>query len=113
MSRRLLSILCAAGIAAVVAPLQSATAQDTKSATATPAAPASALAPKHNCKQPERPNQFASENEQKVFIKQVDAYRDCLLAFRSEMSEKAKAYVEAGNKAIDEFNAFAGSLAKR
>jgi hypothetical protein len=29
------------------------------------------------------------------------------------MSEKAKAYVEAGNKAIDEFNAFAGSLAKR
>lgn len=113
MSRLLNSIAYAAVVVTSAAYVQSALGQDAKAPSAAPAAATSALAPKHTCKQPERPNQFASENEQKVFIKQVDAYRDCLLAFRSEMSEKAKAYVEAGNKAIDEFNAFAGSLAKK
>ncbi len=108
MSRLLISIVCAAGLLSA-----SAIAQDSKSPN-TPAAPAAATAvPKHTCKQPERPSQFASENQQKVFIKEVDAYRDCLMAFRSEMNEKAKAHVEAANKAIEEFNGFAESLRKK
>jgi hypothetical protein len=82
-------------------------------AVTTPAPASADNLPKHSCKQPDRPGQFSTENEQRVFIKAVDTYRDCLMAFRSEMNEKAKASVEAGNKAVEEFNAFAESLRKR
>lgn len=108
MSRLFTSIVCVAGLLSA-----SAIAQDSKAPATTPAPVATAAAPKHSCKQPERPNQFATENQQKAFIKEVDAYRDCLMAFRSEMNEKAKAYVEAANKAIEEFNGFAESLRKK
>lgn len=106
MSRIFTSLVCVAGLLSA-----SAIAQDSKA----PATPAAASAPtlKHSCKQPDRPNQFASEDQQKAFIKDVDAYRDCLMAFRSEMNTKAKAHVEAANKAIEEFNAFAESLRKK
>ena len=110
-------------------------AQETKSATAppTPAAPASAPAPvtpteaaapavksphhpsvpKHTCKQPEAPGKLGSDNQQKNFVKDMDGYRDCLIAYRTEMNKLAKFHVDAANAAVEEFNDYAASLRKK
>ena len=87
-------------------------AQDSKPAAPSPA-PAAASAPKHQCKSPEPPGKLASNNQQKTFMKEIDAYRDCLLAYRDDMNKQAKAAVEAANAAVEEFNAFVATLNKK
>jgi hypothetical protein len=104
-------------------------AQETKlapvPAPAPAAAPAPAVAPaavkpthdplvaKHSCKQPEAPGRLGSDNQQKVFVKEMDGYRDCLIAYRTEMNRLAKSHVEAANAAVEEFNDYAASLRKK
>lgn len=107
-------------------------AQETKPAApaTTPAAPAAAVAssapaapavkpphhpsvPKHTCKQPEAPGGLASDNQQKNFVKEMDSYRDCLIAYRGEMNKLAQHHVNAANAAVEEFNDYAASLRKK
>jgi nucleoid-associated protein YgaU len=70
-------------------------------------------APKHKCAQPVALEKISSDTEQKNFVKEVDAYRDCLIAFRNDMNKLAKAHVDAGNAAVEEFNTYVASLNKK
>jgi|GEM_PF-1257219 len=69
--------------------------------------------PKHICKQPEAPGKLGSDNQQKNFVKDMDGYRDCLIAYRTEMNKLAKGHVDAANAAVEEFNDYAASLRKK
>ena len=71
------------------------------------------VAPKHKCAQPAALDKVSSDTQQKNFVKEVDAYRDCLIAFRNDMNKLAKANVDAGNAAVEEFNAYVASLNKK
>lgn len=68
--------------------------------------PATVSVPKHKCERPEMPTKFETEAQQQAFVKQMDGYRDCLMAYRNEMNKLAQAHIAAANGAIDEFNAF-------
>jgi hypothetical protein len=95
-------------------------AQDAKPAPAVPVAPTPAPAaastekpvdvPKHSCKRPENPGKLASDRQMSQFRKEIDGYRDCLTAYRENMNKTAKAYVEAANGAIQEFNDYVTEL---
>jgi len=67
---------------------------------------APAVVPKHKCARPDLPGKFENEAQQQAFVKQMDSYRDCLMAYRNEMNKLAQAHIAAANGAIDEFNAF-------
>lgn len=69
--------------------------------------------PKHKCAQPIALDKISSDTQQKNFVKEVDAYRDCLIAFRHDMNRLARANVDAGNAAVEEFNAYVASLNKK
>jgi hypothetical protein len=78
--------------------------------TAPPTQQAKPAVPKHNCPRPEAPNQFNTDEQQKAFVKQMDAYRDCLMAYRNEMNKIAQAHIDAANGAIEEFNSFVKTI---
>jgi CHASE3 domain sensor protein len=69
--------------------------------------------PKHKCTRPEPISKLSSDTQQKNFVKEVDTYRDCLMAYRNDMNKLAKSSVDAANAAIEEFNAYATSLSKK
>jgi hypothetical protein len=62
--------------------------------------------PKHSCVKPDHPGELASEARMKGFQKEVNDYRDCVNKFAQEQRAQAEAHTVAGNKAIEEFNAF-------
>lgn len=62
--------------------------------------------PKHNCVKPDYPGELASEARMKGFQKEVNDYRDCVNKFAQEQRAQAESHTAAGNKAIEEFNAF-------
>jgi hypothetical protein len=76
-------------------------------------APHHPAVPKHTCKQPEAPGKLGSDNQQKNFVKDMDGYRDCLIAYRTEMNKLAQFHVDAANAAVEEFNDYAASLRKK
>jgi hypothetical protein len=87
----------------------SAIAQDTKA----PDRASAAIVPKHNCVRPDAPGKFESDGQQKLFVKQMDGYRDCLMSFRNDMNKLAQAHIDAANAAIDEFNSFVNMINKK
>jgi len=74
---------------------------------------AASSVPKHNCVRPDAPAKFESDAQQKIFVKQMDGYRDCLMAYRNEMNKVAQAHIDAANGAIEEFNGFVGAINKK
>lgn len=84
-------------------------AQDAKA----PDKAAAASVPKHNCARPDAPAKFESDGQQKIFVKQMDGYRDCLMAYRNEMNKAAQAHIDAANGAIEEFNSFVNAINKK
>jgi len=117
MRTLLLMMIATLSMAAGVAHAQSASAAAPKPpapAAAPPAAPISApvadksaeVIPKHKCARPDLPAKFENDAQQRAFVKQMDGYRDCLMAYRNEMNKLAQAHIAAANGAIDEFNAF-------
>lgn len=66
--------------------------------------------PKHSCVRPDAPNQFNTDEQQKAFVKLMDGYRDCLMAYRNEMNKVAQAHIDAANGAIEEFNSFVRTI---
>jgi hypothetical protein len=84
-------------------------------APAVPAAPAAAPAPnlpKHSCVKPgEHPGRLASDTQQRLWTRSVNAYLECLKKFVTEeqaiakpLIEQSKPHIEAANLAIDEYN---------
>jgi hypothetical protein len=71
------------------------------------------VVPKHACVRPETPAKFENEGQQKIFVKQMDGYRDCLMAYRNDMNKIAQAHIDAANAAIEEFNHYVSSINKK
>ena len=74
---------------------------------------AASSVPKHNCARPDAPAKFESDGQQKIFVKQMDGYRDCLMAYRNDMNKVAQAHIDAANGAIEEFNGFVSAINKK
>ena len=106
LSRVTLSVFLALSSFATIA-------QDTKVPEKAAAATVSTSVPKHNCARPDAPGKFESDGQQKLFVRQMDGYRDCLMAFRNDMNKLAQAHIDAANAAIDEFNSFVNMINKK
>jgi hypothetical protein len=78
-----------------------------------PAEKNQSIVPKHNCVRPEAPAKFDNDGQQKIFVKQMDGYRDCLMAYRNDMNKIAQAHIDAANAAIEEFNSYVSSINKK
>jgi hypothetical protein len=76
-------------------------------ATAMPAVPAS------TCVKPEFPGPFADSRRIDRFNREYKSYADCIKKYVDETKTTSDAIIEAGNKAIKEFNAFNDELAER
>jgi len=103
-----LHLLAAVALVALVATMN-AFAQDAK----IPEKAATSSVPKHGCVRPDAPAKFESDAQQKIFVKQMDGYRDCLMAYRNEMNKVAQAHIDAANGAIEEFNSFVSAINKK
>lgn len=84
-----------------------AAAQAPAAATPAPAAPVV----KHNCTKAEYPGRLATTTRQKVFERDLEAYKKCIMGFVDEQRKAAdaaieiqRAHVAAGNAAIAEYN---------
>jgi len=64
--------------------------------------------PKHKC-EPKPvlpgPRMMQEPNVRKNFQRDVDAYKECMKAYADERATAAKAHTDAGNTAINEYNA--------
>ncbi len=78
-----------------------------------PAEKPQSTVPKHNCVRPDAPAKFENDGQQKIFVKQMDGYRDCLMAYRNDMNKVAQAHIDAANAAIEEFNSYVSSINKK
>ena len=70
-------------------------------------APAPVDVPKHKCApKPEMPGarMMQEPNVQKNFQREVDLYKNCMKAYADERAAAAKAHMDAGNAAINEYN---------
>jgi hypothetical protein len=76
-----------------------------------PAATPSAPAVKHTCTKAEYPGRLATTTRQKVFERELEAYKKCIMSFVDDQRKAAdaameiqKAHIAAGNAAIAEYN---------
>ncbi len=73
---------------------------------------AAPTAPKHECTKPgEHPGRVASETQQRLWTRSVNAYLECLKKFVADeqaiakpLIEQSKPHIDAANAAIDEYN---------
>lgn len=80
--------------------------------------PAPFTIPAHNCEKPAGgPGVQPSYEQTQRFQKKVDAYKDCINKYASDMRKQAdehleitKKYQDAGNAAINEYNAYVTDL---
>ena len=77
------------------------------------AAPAMPAVPAPTCVKPDFPGAFADSRRFDRFNKEYKAYSDCIKKYVDETKALSEAIVEAGNKAIKEYNAFNEELAER
>jgi len=78
-----------------------------------PATPAMPTVPAPTCVKPEFPGAFADSRRFDRFNKEYKAYSDCIKKYVDDTKVLADAMVEAGNKAIKEYNTFNEELAER
>jgi hypothetical protein len=78
-----------------------------------PAAPAMPAVPQHTCVKPEFPGPFSDSRRLDRFNKEAKAYADCMKKYTDETKALSDAVIEAGNKAIKEYNAFAAEIEER
>ena len=72
----------------------------------TPAAPPAAI--KSTCENPGTfPGRLASDNQKRVWQKNVNGYLDCLKKFIADQQAVADPYLKAANAAIEEYNSAA------
>jgi hypothetical protein len=75
----------------------------------TPAAGAPAIAP-HTCVKPDYPGRLASETRIKSFNLEFKTYGDCIKKYVADNRAIAEAATAAGNRAVDEYNAYSKEL---
>ena len=71
-------------------------------------AQAPADVPKHKCEpKPQLPmrTMAGDPNTRKRFLKDIEDYKNCMKQFADERAASAKSHTDAGNAAIDEYNA--------
>lgn len=68
--------------------------------------------PTHHCVKPERPGPAPKEPQRKAFTLGVETYKSCMQKFAADQQEAAKAAIEVGNAAIQEYNDFVAELNK-
>jgi hypothetical protein len=76
-------------------------------------APAPAAMPKvpaNTCGKPEIPGSLASNSQISTFNRQVKVYDECLKQYVESTKALSQAAVDAGNKAVEEHNAFISAL---
>ena len=74
--------------------------------TPAPAAAAAPVVPPAKCEpKPEYPGRLASDTRNKVFEREMKAYKDCMNAYLDERKAAIKANEVAANAAIEEHNA--------
>jgi hypothetical protein len=78
-----------------------------------PAASAMPAVPAPTCVKPEFPNNLADARRIERFNKESKTYGECIKKYIDETKALADAVIEAGNKAIKEYNAFIEALAER
>ena len=78
-----------------------------------PVAPAAPAVPAMTCVKPDLPNALADSRRLERFNKEGKAYSDCIKKYVEETKAVSDAMIEAGNKAINEYNAFAAEVAER
>ena len=69
--------------------------------------------PQSTCVQPEFPGAFADSRRFERFNKEYKTYADCIKKYIDETKVISDAAIEAGNKAIKEFNTFSAELEAR
>ena len=93
----------------------------TVTANAQSVSPSDISVPTHTCEKPTGGPGLDKSNyeRQQRFQKKVDAYKDCINTYTKEMGNRAqdqydlgKKYQEAGNAAINEYNAYVTDLNK-
>ena len=75
-------------------------------------APAITIAPP-SCVKPEFPGPFSEQRRFDRFNKDSKAYADCIKKYIAETKAVSDVYIEAGNNAIKEFNAFIADVDAR
>ncbi len=113
LSHRVVAALLSLAAFALNAQESKPTPASASAATAAAEKASTASVPKHGCPRPDLPGRFDSDDQQKQFVKKMDGYRDCLMAYRNDMTKLAQAHIAAANAAIEEFNAFVGELNKK
>jgi len=70
----------------------------------TPAPVAMPAVPPHNCVIPEYPGKLASNTRINAFNREFKGYGECIKKYIDDTKALTNAAIEAGNKAIDEYN---------
>ena len=78
-----------------------------------PADPAMPAVPALTCVKPEFPGAFPDSRRFDRFNKEYKAYAACIKKYVDDTKVLADAFVEAGNKAIKDYNTFNEELAER
>ncbi len=104
---------CPAAVLVLALVATTASAQDKPVEKVEKAEKAASTVPKHGCVRPDAPAKFENDGQQKIFVKQMDGYRDCLMAYRNEMNKVAQAHIDAANAAIEEFNSYVNTINKK
>jgi hypothetical protein len=69
--------------------------------------------PAPTCVKPEFPGAFADSRRFERFNKEGKTYSDCIKKYVDETKILSDAIIEAGNKAVKEYNAFAAEVEER
>ncbi len=78
-----------------------------------PAATAMPAVPAPTCVKPQFPGPFDDSRRIERFNKEGKVYSDCIKKYVDETKALSDAVLEAGNKAIAEYNGFAAEVAER
>lgn len=83
----------------------------TPSAVSTPTSSADANL-KHKCTPPEYPGRLAPDRRYVQFNTELTEYKECLQKFATDQKGIAQKHIDAGNAAVDEYNAFVAGINK-
>jgi hypothetical protein len=106
-----LSALLAAMVAIPTAIASLALAQTTTPVAAKPTATASYPAP--TCVAPKYPGKSRTDKEVESFNTEFKEYGDCMKKYVDEARATSTAAIEAGNKAVDDYNNYTGEVKKQ
>ena len=66
--------------------------------------------PPPNCVKPEYPGKLASNTMINAFNKNYKVYGDCIKKYLDDVKTLTNAAIEAGNKAVDEYNKYTNDI---